>query len=176
MINFSLKTNVGLVMLLSLLVGCTDRVSLAESEMQKIRSQGPQAIEPPPEPLKIEDFVYAAQGESDPFVPKSLRERQQVREQTPSVKPDENRVKEPLEEFELLQLTYRGKVVAPNGQEYGLVQTPDMMVHDVQVGNYLGKNHGRIVEITSTQINLIEIVKDTDEQYVEKTTPLVSPN
>lgn len=176
MIKFSLKTNIGLVLSICLVTGCTDRVSLAESEMQKIRSQGPQAIEPPPEPLKIEDFTYGAHSIRSPFVAKSQLERQHKIEQAPSVKPDENRVKEPLEEFELSQLTYRGKVVAPNGQEFGLVQTPDMMVHDVQVGNYLGKNHGRIVEITSTQINLIEIVKDTDEQYVEKTANLVSPN
>lgn len=53
MINFSLKTNVGLVMLLSLLVGCTDRVSLAESEMQKIRSQGPQAMSRHQNPLRL---------------------------------------------------------------------------------------------------------------------------
>ena len=56
------------------------------------------------------------------------------------------------------------------------IQTPNGMVHDVQKNNYLGKNHGRIAEITATQINLFEIVKDVDEQYVEKTTSLVSPN
>ncbi|MBE9589566.1 pilus assembly protein PilP [Moraxella sp. K127] len=176
MINNSSKVGVGLLLALLLMTGCTDRISIAESEMQKIRSQGPQAIEPPPEPLHIEDFAYAAQSEPSPFVAKSLRERQQVREQAPSVKPDENRMKEPLESYELTELTYRGKVTAPNGQEFGLVQTPDGMVHDVQKNNYLGKNHGRIAEITATQINLIEIVKDVDEQYVEKTTPLVSPN
>lgn len=159
-----------------LLVGCTDRVSLAEAEMAKIRNQGPQKIEPLPEPLKIEDFTYAAQNIRSPFVAKSLLERQQKIAESPTVKPDENRAKEPLEAFELSQLVYRGKVVAPNGQEYGLVQAPDMMVYDVQVGNYLGKNHGRIVEITATQINLIEIIKDTDEQYIEKTANLVSPN
>lgn len=176
MIKFSLKTNVGLMLSIFLVTGCTDRISLAEAEMAKIRSEGSQAIEPPPEPLKIEDFAYGAHNVRSPFVAKSQLERQHKIQQAPSVKPDETRVKEPLENFELTQLTYRGKVVAPNGQEYGLVQAPDGMVHDVQVGNYLGKNHGRIAEITSTQINLIEIVKDTDEQYIEKTANLVSPN
>lgn len=158
------------------LVGCADRVSLAEAEMKKIRDQKAQPISPPPEPLKVEDFAYGAQGVRSPFVAKSLLERQQKIEQAPSVKPDENRVREPLESYELAQLVYRGKVVAPNGQEYGLIQAPDMMVYDVQVGNYLGKNHGRIVEITSTQINLIEIIKDVDEQYIEKAASLASPN
>lgn len=174
--KFSLNTNLGLVFVVCLLVGCTDRVSLAEAEMQKIQQSPAQPVEPLPEPLKIEDFTYAAQNVRSPFVAKSLLERQQKIAESPTVKPDENRTKEPLEAFELSQLVYRGKVVAPNGQEYGLVQTPDMMVYDVQVGNYLGKNHGRVVEITATQINLIEIIKDTDEQYIEKTANLVSPN
>ena len=76
----------------------------------------------------------------------------------------------------MTELVYRGKVIAPNGQQYGLVQTPDGLVRDVQVGDYMGKNYGRIVEITSTQINLIEIVEDTRLGYVEKSANLVSPN
>lgn len=172
----SLKTMSCILAMGVLLAGCTDRVSLAEAEMQNIRGQNAQKITPPPEPLKIEDFTYGAHNVRSPFVAKSLLERQQKIEQMPTVKPDETRVKQPLEAYELNQLTYRGRVVAPNGQEYGLVQTPDSIVHDVQVGNYLGTNHGRIVEITATQINLIEIVKDMDEQYVEKANSLVSPN
>lgn len=173
---YSLKITACVLAMGVLMVGCTDRVSLAEAEMQKIQKSPAQPISAPPEPLRIEGFTYGAQNVRSPFVAKSLLERQRKIEQAPSVKPDETRVKEPLEAYELTQLVYRGKVVAPNGQEYGLVQTPDMRVHDVQVGNYLGKNHGRIVEITSTQINLIEIIQDVDEQYIEKAANLVSPN
>ena len=160
------------------LTGCADRVSLAEAEMQKIQQQPAQPITPPPQPQKIEDFVYGsnnAKPPRDPFIPQSLLELQARVASMPSVRPDENRPKEPLEEFELSSLIYRGKVVAPNGQQYGLVQTPDGLVRDVQVGQYMGKNHGRIVEITSTQINLIEIVEDNRLGYVEKSANLVSP-
>ncbi|MDO4700641.1 MAG: pilus assembly protein PilP [Moraxella sp.] len=159
-----------------LLVGCTDRVSVAEVQMQQIREQPAQPIEPLPEPKKIEDYTYAANNVRSPFMPQSLIDLQAKVAQEPSVQPDENRRKEPLEDYELSELIYRGKVVAPNGQEYGLVQAPDGLVRDVQVGNYMGKNHGRIVEITSTQINLIEIVEDARLGYVEKSANLVSPN
>lgn len=84
--------------------------------------------------------------------------------------------KKKLESYELTELVYKGKVVAPTGQEYGLVLAPDGLVRDVQIGNYMGKNHGRIVEITPTQINMIEIVEDTRLGYVEKSANLVSPN
>lgn len=158
------------------LVGCGDRVSLAEAEMQKIQQQNPQPIEPPPQPQKVEDFEYAASNVRNPFVAQSLIEMQAKMANTPSIKPDENRAKEELEAYDLKDLIYKGKVVAPDGQEYGLVLAPDGLVRDVQVGNYMGKNHGRIVEITSTQINLIEIVEDARLGYVEQSANLISPN
>ena len=43
---------------------------------------------------------------------------------------------------------------------YGLVQTKDGIVHRVAVGNYMGQNDGRIIQITPTQIRLVEIVPD----------------
>mgnify|MGYP003483729953 CR=1 FL=1 len=61
------------------------------------------------------------------------------------------------------------------GQQYALVQRPDGSVASVRVGNYLGLNDGRIVEITPTQINLIEIVPDSRAGFVEKPQSLVSP-
>lgn len=173
---YSNKMVYGVVLLGLFLSGCDDRISLADAEMEKIKNERAQEIAPPPTPKKVEDYTYAAQNIRSPFIPQSLLERQQKIAQMPSVKPDENRPKEPLEEYELSQLVYRGKVVAPNGQEYGLVQTPSGLVENIQVGNYMGKNYGRVTEITATQINLIEIVKDTEDQYVEKAASISSPN
>lgn len=164
------------ILLLGALSGCTDRVSLAEKEMQNIRELPADPIEPPPVPKVIEDYTYAAVGIRSPFVPKSLLELQAKIANTPSIRPNENRVKGELEEFELSTLVYHGKVKAPNGREYGLVQAPDGIMRSVQVGDYMGKNHGRIGEITSTQINLTEIVEDARLGYVEKIASLVSPN
>ena len=67
-------------------------------------------------------------------------------------------IKEPLEQYELAQLIFRGMLISPEGQQYALVQRPDGSVASVKVGDYLGLNDGRIVEITPTQINLIEIL------------------
>ncbi|MDO4896976.1 MAG: pilus assembly protein PilP [Moraxella sp.] len=165
-----------LIAVMSAMAGCSDRASLAEAEMTKIRQQPPQPIQQPPQPQRIEDYAYAANNIRDPFFPQSLLELQAKVAEAPSIRPDENRPKEELEAYELTELVYKGKVVAPNGQEYGLVLAPDGLVRDVQIGNYMGKNHGRIVEITSTQINMIEIVEDTRLGYVEKSANLISPN
>lgn len=157
------------------LTGCQDRISIAEAEMARIKAEDTYQIEPLPQPEKVEDFVYSAGEIKSPFLAPSLLAMQTQAQQTQGVKPDVNRTREPLEEFELSQLTYRGKVVAPDGQEYGLVQLPDGMVVDVQVGEYMGKNDGKILEITPTQINLEEIVPDARAGFVYKRTPLVTP-
>jgi type IV pilus assembly protein PilP len=47
-----------------------------------------------------------------------------------------------------------------NHQVYGLVETKDGVVHRVSIGNYMGQNDGRIIQITPTQIRLVEIVPD----------------
>ena len=41
-------------------------------------------------------------------------------------------------------------------------------VYRVQVGDYVGRNHGRIIGITETEIQVIEIVKSGSERWVER--------
>jgi len=60
-----------------------------------------------------------------------------------------------------------------NGQILGLIQTPDKQVEQVHVGSYMGLNQGRITKITPTQIDLIEIVSDGRDGYIERPRSLV---
>lgn len=175
--NFKKCTSLAFgILLIGAVSGCADRVSLAEQEMASIRQQPAKPIEPPPTPKVIEDYDYAANNVRSPFVPQSLLELQNKIANTPSVRPDENRIKGELESFDLSELVYRGKVQTPDGQVYALVQASDGIVRDVKIGDYMGKNHGRVTEITSTQINLIEIVEDVKMGYVEKVASLISTN
>ena len=157
------------------MTGCTDRIGMAEQAMTDIRNQPAQPIEPPPKAELVEDFVYSASTQRSPFLPPSLVNVQGPATSIDGVRPDITRVKEPLEQYELSQLVFRGVVISPEGQQYALVQRPDGSVASVRVGNYLGLNEGRIVEITPTQINLIEIVPDSRAGFVEKPQSLVSP-
>ncbi|MGO2386172.1 MAG: pilus assembly protein PilP [Psychrobacter sp.] len=157
------------------MTGCSDRIGLAEQAMTDIRNQPAQPIEPPPKAELVEDFVYSASSQRSPFLPPSLVNVQGPTTSIDGVRPDINRIKEPLEQYELSQLVFRGVVISPEGQRYGLIQRPDGSVASVKVGDYLGLNDGRIVEITPTQINLIEIVPDSRAGFVEKPQSLVSP-
>lgn len=158
-----------------LITGCTDRVGLAEQKMQEIRNQPAQPIKPVPTPETVEDFNYSASKLRSPFMPPSLLIQAHQAEQIQGVQPDTTRLKEPLEQYELNEMVYKGTMISSSGELFGLVQRPDGSVASVKVGNYMGKNDGRIVEITPTQINLIEIVPDNRVGYVEKPNSLVSP-
>lgn len=157
------------------LTGCTDRIGVAEQAMNEIRNEPAQPIAPPPKAEVIEDFVYSANMLRSPFLPPSLVNVQAPEASLDGVRPDITRPKQPLEQYEIAQLTFRGMVISPEGQQYALVQRPDSSVASVKVGDYLGLNYGRIVEITPTQINLIEIVPDSRAGFVERPQSLVSP-
>ena len=157
------------------MTGCSDRVGQAAQAMDNIRNEMSQPIDPPPPPQLVEDFVYGANLLRSPFLPPSLVNVQGPTTAIDGIRPDVTRVKEPLEQYELAQMTFRGVVVSPEGQQYALIQRPDGSVANVKVGDYIGLNDGRIVEITPTQINLIEIVPDSRAGFVEKPQSLVSP-
>lgn len=158
------------------LSACADRVSDAEQKMAQIRSAPAKPVPPLPEPVVIQDFTYSAGEFRSPFLAPSLQSMQAQQSQESAVKPDLNRVKDALENFDLSELVYRGRVVATDGKVYGLVQLPDGFVQKVQVGEYMGKSDGKILEITPTQINLEEIVPDARMGFVYKKTSLVTPN
>lgn len=157
------------------LTGCSDRIGMAEQAMNEIRNSPSQPIEPPPKAELVDDFVYSASMLRSPFLPPSLVSVQGSDTSLDGVRPDITRTKEPLEQYELSQLTFRGMLISPEGQQYALIQRPDGSVASVKVGDYMGLNDGRIVEITPTQINLIEIVPDSRAGFTERPQSLVSP-
>lgn len=175
--NVSYQSRLKLLMMVCLIAlsACSNRIVTAEKDMADIRNQPAQPVEPPPQPQIIEDFVYSANELRSPFMPPGLMNLQTITIEDTGVRPDLNREKEPLEVFDLSLLVFRGMIVSPEGEQHGLVQRPDGSVTSVKVGNHMGLNDGRVVEITPTQINLIEIVPDSRAGFIERPQSLVSP-
>lgn len=175
--NVSYQSRLKLLMMVCVIAlsACSNRIVTAEKDMADIRNQPAQPVEPPPQPQIIEDFVYSANELRSPFIPPGLMNLQTITIEDTGVRPDLNREKEPLEVFDLSLLVFRGMIVSPEGEQHGLVQRPDGSVTSVKVGNHMGLNDGRVVEITPTQINLIEIVPDSRAGFIERPQSLVSP-
>ncbi|KAF5292090.1 hypothetical protein FQR65_LT20339 [Abscondita terminalis] len=127
--------------------------------MANIRSQTPLPIEPAPVFNPVPSFNYAAQQLRSPFLPSSLANELKVMSGK-RVYPNLSRQPQPLESYPLESLTLKGSMKSNAGQTVGLIQTPDGEIERVQLGNYMGMNQGRIIEITPTRIDLLEIVPD----------------
>lgn len=164
-----------LLIILVVTAGCNDRIDMAVQKMEAIHKEPVLPIDPPPNIVQVENFNYRANNLRSPFMPPSLVNAQNLPVSNQGVKPDPSRTKQPLEDYELSELVFRGIVVSPDGERYGLIQRPDGTIANAQVGDYIGTNEGRIVEITPTQINLIKIVPDGRVGYIEQPESLVSP-
>ena len=55
-----------------------------------------------------------------------------------------------------------------NEELWGIVRSPDGTIHRVQVGNYVGRNHGKIVGISEESIDLNEIIQDGQGGWQER--------
>ena len=53
-------------------------------------------------------------------------------------------------------------------ENWGIVQAPGGVVHRVKVGNYMGRNIGKIVNIFEDRIELREIVQDSQGRWEER--------
>ena len=62
--------------------------------------------------------------------------------------------------------------VAMKSNLWGLVKADDATIHRVQVGNYMGKNYGKIIRISTDKIELMEIVPDKPGTWREQQTSL----
>ena len=51
---------------------------------------------------------------------------------------------------------------------WGIIRDVQGVVHRVQVGNYLGRNFGKILNIQEDRIDLREIIKDSQGRWEER--------
>ena len=77
------------------------------------------------------------------------------------------RNREELESFELDSLRMVGTLEDQNTQ-WGIVRDPGGTVHRVKVGNYMGTNIGKILNIFEDRIELREIIRNPDGRWIER--------
>lgn len=160
------------LMTLALMVGCDSRIDAVNQEMANIRSQAPLPIEPAPVFNPVPVFHYSAQQLRSPILPNSLANELKVMSGK-RVYPNFARPPQPLESYPLETLSFKGSLVSKNGQIIALINSPDGEIEKVQRGNYMGVNQGRITNITPTRIDLLEIVPDGRDGFIERPRSLV---
>ena len=136
--------------------------------MEEKRARPGGVIAPIPTFKAYEPFAYSATRLRSPFDrPIEVREITQMAGAS-TIEPDEERPKEFLEQFTFDSLSMVG-TLSRGGRDWALVQDPDGGIHRVTLGNYLGRNHGKIVELADSYIAVVEIVTDgTTDGWVER--------
>lgn len=160
-----------LLMLLALSACSDNDLTDLTKYIREVKARPKGAIEKLPEIKVIEPFLFPADTLRDPFKP--LEEPDPVQDEGVStgngLKPDFTRRKEELEAFPLDGLKMAGTIVMKSNL-WGLVKASDKTIHRVQVGNYMGKNFGKIIRISTEKIELIEIVPDKPGTWREQQT------
>lgn len=157
--------------LLALLSGCGEGLDDLRQYVQSIRAKPPGRIEPIPEFQPYQNFEYTSHDLRDPFKLVDFRRPEINPEELDSsagLRPDIDRVREPLEDFPLDTLRLKGTIDDKDGTKWGLIFAPDNTIHRVIEGNYMGQNHGRIISVTDQTIELTEIVPDGLGNYIER--------
>jgi type IV pilus assembly protein PilP len=106
--------------------------------MDEVRTRPKGTIEPLPAFIPYEAFTYSAAALRHPFQPPVKLDLAQRQRGSKDIQPDESRVKQFLEGF------------------------------NIEIGDYLGRNHGRIVEISEAAVDVVEIVPDGEGGWLER--------
>lgn len=120
-------------------------------------------IEPLPEFKAYESFVYEGSSLRDPFVPLVMLAEEQISplDGQTELQPDDDRIKEYLEEFPVDQLAMVGTITAlDDGELISLIRDTNEEVHQVVVGNHMGLDYGEVVAIDERSMKLEEIVSN----------------
>lgn len=150
--------------------GCQQEKDDLNAYVEKVKAQQKSDIPPIPVMKPYEHFEYAAAELRDPFVPTVIDMHEPEPEPIADngIRPDSVRRREALEAFDLSELQFVGTL--EQEQIWALVRGPEGVIHRVQNGNYMGRNHGRIMAISESELKLKEIVPNGRGGFIERDT------
>jgi len=170
-----------LAALAALNAGCVSKdMSDLENYTAEVLSRKGGSIEPLPPIKPYERYLYRGEelGLRDPFQ-SFLEEEATVDAGAAATGPRQQEFqneimthnREELESFELDSLRMVGLLENADAL-WGIVTDQAGIVHRVTVGNYIGRNYGKITNIQEDRIDIREIVKDSRGQWEERAASL----
>lgn len=125
-------------------------------------------IKPLPEFQPYSVFIYSASAMRSPFESPVAFEEMSGQFADNVEAPSADRSKGPLEYYSMGELSLVGTLAKIDGNLNALIQTSSGNVHLVKSGEYMGKNHGRIVKISEAKIEIIEVVPNGSGGWISR--------
>lgn len=149
------------LLIASALVACGGQQDDLNRYISEVKARPATPIPPIPAVRTYTPYKYEGLLGRDPFRMSTSEGAEQVAQGGPAKgpRPDLQRTREYLERFELDTLVMVG-TFSKDASDWALVQDPDGVVHRVAVGNYMGKNHGKVSRITNDEVYLSEFIAD----------------
>ena len=158
----------------TLLAGCgNNEFNDLQVFMEETRARPAGAIEPLPQVRPYEAFTYSASSLRSPFQPPVRIDLSQRERGSQDIKPDEDRPRQFLEGFNIEGFEMVGVLSNQQGMQ-ALVRGAGS-VHRVKIGDYLGRNHGRVNGIEEGRVDVVEIVPDGEGGWLERPRTLSLP-
>ena len=156
-----------------LLLGCATEEHQDLRQWMRDEAKGMKGkVAPLPEISAFPVVSYETETLTSPFAPGKIVTMEAAADTTT---PDRTRPQQPLEIFPLEDLRVMGVIMAGT-VPYALIQTPPPnKPKHVRVGEYMGRNFGKITAITTEGITVLESVKDTNGAWVVQEKLLLVP-
>jgi len=151
-----------------LVLGCSSDQEDIQRWMNEQTADMRGAVKPLPEVRIFPVVDYIAVNGLEPFdaariEPAQLEKR---RADDPRLNPDRQR--EPLEAYPLESLRMVG--VLGRGRSLNALIQADRVLYQVRVGNFMGRNYGKVITINQDSLELQELVEDLSEGWIERVT------
>ena len=143
------------------LAGCQSNQDDLSRYITDVKARPSTPIPPIPAVRTYTPYVYEGLTGRDPFRQSTSEGSDEVgnRNASNGPRPDLQRTREYLERFELDTMMMVG-TFAKESSEWALIRDPSGTVHRVAVGNYMGKNHGKVSSISPDEVELSEFIAD----------------
>jgi len=144
-----------------MLAGCANDQDDLNRYIAEVKARPPSPIPPIPPVRTYTPYAYEGLLGRDPFRRSTSEGSDEVANTATGTgpRPDLQRPKEYLERFELDTLQMVG-TFEKGSNNWALIRDPDGVVHRVAVGNYIGKNYGRVLNIQPDEVLLSEFISN----------------
>lgn len=139
----------------------TDKSGSEEKKPMKAKGPGEAGVAPVSRLDRAiaaqEDYVYNPIGKRDPYRAfLSMGARGSVEDETPRT---------PLQKYEIDEYRLVG-IIWGIDRPRALVEDPDLVGHVMEIGTYIGKNWGKVTQITSSEVVVTEEYQTMDGELV----------